>query len=203
MPDGRSSLRRMRQARTVCISDESYIIVVCQESSVFKGRQVCYEYFRENIYKRIGIYMKKSTLMPFCLLLAIVWAAMCPLSFAEKGAENGSERSLAAGAETGTPGETPAYGGRILMGSIGEPSNLIPYMASDSASSEITELLYVAPLKYDKDLNVVPWAAASYEVLEDVKLLRFVLRDDIRWEDGVPLTADDVEFTYKIGRAHV
>lgn len=52
------------------------------------------------------------------------------------------------------------------MGTIGEPSNLIPYMASDSASGEITGLLYVAPLKYDKDLNVVPWAAASYEVLE-------------------------------------
>ena len=66
-------------------------------------------------------------------------------------------------------------------------------MASDSASGEITGLLYVAPLKYDKDLNVVPWAAASYEVLEGGRLLRFVLRDDIRWEDGVPLTADDVD----------
>ena len=75
------------------------------------------------------------------------------------------------------------------MGTIGEPSNLIPYMASDSASGESTGLLYVAPLKYDKDLNVVPWAAASYEVLEGGRLLRFVLRDDIRWEDGVPLTA--------------
>ena len=93
---------------------------------------------------------------------------------------------------------TPVRGGRILMGSIGEPSNLIPYMASDSASAEITDLLYVAPLKYDKDLNVVTWAASSYEVLEGGRLLRFVLRDDIRWEDGEPLTADDVEFTYRL-----
>ena len=125
--------------------------------------------------------MKKHVLLLFCLLSAAVWAALCPLSRAESA----------------TPDNLPTPGGRILMGSIGEPSNLIPYMASDSASSEITDLLYVAPLKYDKNLQVVPWAAASYEVLEGGKLLRFVLRDDIRWEDGVPLTADDVEFTYR------
>ncbi len=96
-----------------------------------------------------------------------------------------------------SPAEEPVYGGRILMGTIGEPSNLIPYLSSDSASQEIVDLLYVAPLKYDKDLQIVPWAAKSYEVLDGGRLLRFVLRDDIRWEDGVPLTADDVEFTYK------
>ncbi len=92
----------------------------------------------------------------------------------------------------------PVTGGRILMGTIGEPANLIPYMASDSASGEISGMLYIAPLKYDKDLQIVPWAAASYEVLEEGRLLKFVLRDDLRWEDGVPLTADDVEFTYKL-----
>lgn len=84
------------------------------------------------------------------------------------------------------------------MGSIGEPSNLTPYLATDSASSEITELLFIAPLKYDKDLNVVPWAAASYEILDGGRHLKFCLRDDLKWEDGHPLTADDVEFTYKV-----
>lgn len=94
--------------------------------------------------------------------------------------------------------EIPVAGGRILMGSIGEPSNLTPYLSTDSASSEITDLLFVAPLRFDKDLNVVPWAASSYEVLDEGKRLRFQLRDDLKWEDGTPLTADDVEFTYKV-----
>ena len=94
--------------------------------------------------------------------------------------------------------EAPAFGGRILMGSIGEPSNLTPYLATDSASSEITGLLFVAPLKFDKDLNVVPWAAASYETLDNGRRLRFRLRDDLKWQDGTPLTADDVEFTYRV-----
>jgi len=81
---------------------------------------------------------------------------------------------------------------------LGEPSNLIPPLASDSASHEVADLLYVAPLKYDKNINLVPQAAESYEILEEGRLLRFTLRKDILWTDGKPLTARDVEFTYKL-----
>ncbi len=93
---------------------------------------------------------------------------------------------------------TPNDGGRLILGSIGEPSNLIPYLATDSASSEIISQLYTALLDFNKDLQIVPLAARSWESLEDGKRLRFVLRDDIFWSDGVPLTADDIEFTYKL-----
>nr|WP_245543831.1 peptide-binding protein [Maridesulfovibrio salexigens] len=74
---------------------------------------------------------------------------------------------------------------------------LIPLLSSDSASSAVQAKLYVSPLKYNKDIELVPEAAESYEVLDGGKLLRFKLRKDIRWTDGVPLTAEDVEFTYK------
>ncbi len=89
-------------------------------------------------------------------------------------------------------------GDRIIFGSIGEPSNLIPALASDSASHEISSHLFVSPLRYNKLLEVEPFAAKSYEVLNDGKLLKFELREDIKWADGVELTADDVEFTYKM-----
>lgn len=97
-----------------------------------------------------------------------------------------------------SPEEKPEQGGRIVMGSIGEPSNLIPFIASDSASHEVSGLLYVALLRYNRDLEIEPWAASSYEVLEGGKLLRFNLRKGIRWQDGEELTADDVEFTYRL-----
>ena len=92
----------------------------------------------------------------------------------------------------------PEYGGYILMGSIGEPSNLIPYLASDSASSEVAGLLYTSPLEYDKDLNIVKCAAEEWEVLENGTFMRFKLKDGLVWQDGHPLTADDVTFTYKL-----
>ncbi|MCH5277721.1 MAG: peptide-binding protein [Desulfovibrionaceae bacterium] len=93
---------------------------------------------------------------------------------------------------------TPDYGGRIVMGSIGEPSSLIPYLASDSASQEVAGLLYTAPLEYDKDWNIVKLAAESWEVDESGTHMRFKLRDDLKWQDGQPLTADDVTFTYRL-----
>ncbi len=94
--------------------------------------------------------------------------------------------------------EAPVYGDQIILGLSGEPSNLLPFIASDAPSHEVSSLLFVAPLKYDKDLKIIPWAAESFEVLEDGKLLSFVLRKGIKWEDGTELTADDVEFTYKL-----
>lgn len=88
-------------------------------------------------------------------------------------------------------------GDTLIMGTIGEASNLIPLLANDSASSEVSEQIFIAPLQYDKNLKIVPWAAESYEVLEGGQRLRFTLRPGILWEDGVELTAADVEFTYK------
>jgi peptide/nickel transport system substrate-binding protein len=100
-------------------------------------------------------------------------------------------------AESSARTEEPCYGDTMITGSLGEASNLIPYLSSDSASSEISGHFYVAPLKYDKDLNVVPWAAEHFEILDEGRLLRFTLRKGILWQDGVELTTDDVEFTYR------
>lgn len=109
---------------------------------------------------------------------------------------------LAAGAARAGDGNVssaqPETGGHLIMGSIGEPSNLIPYLASDSASAEVAGLLYTSPLEYDKDFNIVKCAAEEWEVLEGGLFMRFRLKEGLVWQDGHPLTADDVTFTYKL-----
>jgi len=100
-----------------------------------------------------------------------------------------------------TPADVPAapeHGGTMVEPMLGEPSNLIAALSSDSASHTVASRIYVSLLKYDKDINLVPYAAESFEVLDGGKLLKFKLREDIRWFDGEPLTAEDVEFTYKL-----
>lgn len=92
----------------------------------------------------------------------------------------------------------PESGGALVEAMLGEPSNLIPPLATDGASHEIASQIYVSLIKYDKNIEVVPYAAESYEVLNDGLLLKFKLREDIRWFDGEPLTAEDVEFTYRL-----
>ncbi len=104
--------------------------------------------------------------------------------------------------DAGSTGEEaagpPVYGGRLVRGIIGDVTNFIYPLASDQTSHEIAELFYVAPLKYDKNLKIVPWAAERYEILENGKILRFKLKEGILWDDGVELTSADVEFTYKL-----
>lgn len=92
----------------------------------------------------------------------------------------------------------PQPGGRMVMAIPGEPSNLLPPLASDSASHEVADLIYVSPLRYDKNIQVEPFAAQSFQVADDGKRLLFTLRPGIRWYDGQELTAEDVEFTYKL-----
>jgi len=125
--------------------------------------------------------------------------ALCAFLFLSACGQDGPPRASAPApsAHSAEPG-SPEQGGRLVEATIGEPSNLIPPLATDSSSHEVADLVYVSPLKYDKNINLVPHAAQSYEVLEDGRLLRFTLRRDIRWTDGQPLTARDVEFTYNL-----
>lgn len=95
-------------------------------------------------------------------------------------------------------GETQEDGDRIIFGSIGEASNLISYLSTDSASHEVADLLFVAPLRYNGNLEPEPWAAESWSISDSGKKLTFTLKKGILWQDGVELTAEDVEFTYRI-----
>jgi len=136
----------------------------------------------------------------FFLVFLLVMALCCGCQGPSDQPKDGKTPAKAAATPPGpavSPGK-PVDGGRIVMGVIGEPSNLIPPLASDSASHEVADLLYVAPLRYDKDIKLECFAAERYEVDDDGKLLKFWLKPGIRWTDGVELTAADVEFTYRL-----
>ncbi|SBV92615.1 Extracellular solute-binding protein family 5 [uncultured delta proteobacterium] len=96
-----------------------------------------------------------------------------------------------------TDGREDKRGDSIIMGTIGEASNLLPRMSTDASSSEVSQHLFISLIKYDENLKIVPWAAESYEVLDGGLRLRFTLKPGILWEDGVEMTAEDIEFTYK------
>jgi peptide/nickel transport system substrate-binding protein len=93
--------------------------------------------------------------------------------------------------------DAPSYGDTIVVGSIGDASNLIPMLASDSASHDISGLIYNGLVKYDKNLNLVGDLAESWEVSPDGLTITFHLRRGVRWHDGVPFTAEDVFFGFR------
>lgn len=89
------------------------------------------------------------------------------------------------------------YGDALSSGDIAEAINLIPAISSDSASHGVASYLYNGLVKYDKDLKLVGDLAKSWEISPDNKTITFHLRNDVKWQDGAPFTAKDVEFTYE------
>ena len=101
-------------------------------------------------------------------------------------------------APSGSAAAGPAYGDIMVEGSIGDASNLIPLLASDSTSHGIAGMIFNGLIKYDKDLNIVGDLAESWEISKDGLVITFRLRKDVRWHDGRPFTAEDVLYTYQV-----
>ncbi|MBI1953038.1 MAG: peptide-binding protein [Candidatus Omnitrophica bacterium] len=91
----------------------------------------------------------------------------------------------------------PSYGDALISASLGEPSTLVPILASDSASAEVCSLLFNGLVKYDVDLRVTGDLAERWEILDGGLTIEFTLKKGIRWHDGHPLTTRDVAFTYE------
>jgi peptide/nickel transport system substrate-binding protein len=90
----------------------------------------------------------------------------------------------------------PAYGDAIVVASISDARTLVPVLASDSASSDICGMIFSGLVKYDRDINIVPDLAESWEVLDGGLAILFRLKKNVKWHDGHPFTSRDVKFTY-------
>jgi peptide/nickel transport system substrate-binding protein len=85
----------------------------------------------------------------------------------------------------------------IALGFLADAKRLLPLLASDSASGDISSYIYNGLTKYDKNIKVTSDLAESWEVSTDGLQIIFHLRKGIKWHDGVEFTAEDVLFTYR------
>ena len=85
----------------------------------------------------------------------------------------------------------------LAEGSIGDAKRLVPMLASDGASADITALIFNGLVKYNKEVQLVGDLAESFEISSDCLVATFRLRKGVKWHDGMEFTADDVLFTYQ------
>jgi len=78
------------------------------------------------------------------------------------------------------------------------PKRLIPFLATDSASAEISSFIFNGLLKLDKNMKITGDLAKSYEIKNGGKTIIFHLRRNVKWSDGVDFSANDVIYTYKL-----
>ncbi|MGE5263946.1 MAG: ABC transporter substrate-binding protein [Acidobacteriota bacterium] len=73
-----------------------------------------------------------------------------------------------------------------------------PFLAVDDASVAFQRLVYAGGLwtRDPQTLQPVPNMAESWTVSQDAKTYTFKLRQDMKWSDGEPITADDFQWTF-------
>jgi len=143
--------------------------------------------------------VRKSVYLLLILLLTVglVLAAGCaPSEPAEEEtpADTGQEEQQQeeqAEEETGPP-----LGGQLIWASIGDASFFNPILVEDTASGDISDLLFNGLFQLNDKLELVPVLATDFSFTEDGLEWTFKLRDDVYWHDGEKFTAKDVEFTF-------
>ena len=80
---------------------------------------------------------------------------------------------------------------------VGEPKTFNYYLSNESFSSDVLGLLYQVLIRINQvSSEIEPALAESWEVSEDGQTIVFLLKNNLQWSDGEPLTVDDVVFTF-------
>jgi peptide/nickel transport system substrate-binding protein len=87
----------------------------------------------------------------------------------------------------------------LTVGVLSEPVTLNPLAATSSETKDIIWRIFLKLLDEKPDyLNFEPRLARSWSFSADSLTITFHLRDDVRWTDGTPVTAEDVRFTWQL-----
>lgn len=88
----------------------------------------------------------------------------------------------------------PAHGGELREGLIGLPRTINPVLAVTDVDKDISSLVYSGLMRSNEG-ELITDMAKSYKISSDGLTYTFILKPDLRFHDGMPLTAEDVAFT--------
>jgi peptide/nickel transport system substrate-binding protein len=98
----------------------------------------------------------------------------------------------------------PTFSGTATITFVQEPDNLNPMYTSMSFSGYLRPFYLKPSWDFDENGNPVPVLVKEIPSVDnggvsaDGKTITLKLRDDVKWSDGVPLTADDYAFMYEM-----
>jgi peptide/nickel transport system substrate-binding protein len=88
-------------------------------------------------------------------------------------------------------------GQQVVTATISDPKTFNPLLVVDSASATIVGASFEGLVRLNpKTTEMEPLLAERWEVNKDGTVYTFHLRHNVRWQDGVPFSADDVAFTF-------
>ncbi|MCJ7554446.1 MAG: ABC transporter substrate-binding protein, partial [Ignavibacteriaceae bacterium] len=99
--------------------------------------------------------------------------------------------------------EEPISNDRLIIGISADIKTINPLYAFSVDEGSIDDILFLSLLRINwneikGDLDVEPWLADSWEWSDDSLSLKFFLRDDVKWSDGIKVTAEDVAYSFDL-----
>jgi peptide/nickel transport system substrate-binding protein len=91
----------------------------------------------------------------------------------------------------------PVPGGIYSEGLVGSFSNANPIYASSAADTSVSDLIFAGLFKTGPDGTLVNDLASGYSVDSTERIYTVHLKSNLVWQDGKPLTAQDVVYTFK------
>ncbi|MBI5421296.1 MAG: peptide ABC transporter substrate-binding protein [Parcubacteria group bacterium] len=93
----------------------------------------------------------------------------------------------------------PTHGGEFKEGLVGTSIlKLNPVLASNENEDTLINLLYRGLFDVDNNGAIVPDLAQGYEIQNKGAVWIVTLKENLVWQDGKPLTSDDVVFTVNL-----
>ena len=89
----------------------------------------------------------------------------------------------------------PLEGGSVSIGVVGVPRFINPILANSEADLDLVSLIYSGLMRKDGNNDLIPDLAEKYEMSKNGLTYTFILKDKIYFQDGKPVTAEDVLFT--------
>lgn len=101
-------------------------------------------------------------------------------------------------------GGKPVHGGTWVDDFVNEPDSLLPNLGVQTFNVLLDEAIYSPLFVGDSQGHIQPYAATEIPtqqnggVSADAKTWTFHMRPGLKWSDGQPYTAEDVDFTWKL-----
>ncbi|WP_188454709.1 peptide ABC transporter substrate-binding protein [Virgibacillus oceani] len=127
------------------------------------------------------------------LLLTLVFAMS--IFLAACGGDSDGESKGASDSSDGSTGQAADQTFNINIKS--EPPSLHPGKATDSTSGAVLNQTFEGLMRINQDGEAEPAMAESYEVSDDQTKYTFKIREDAKWSNGDPVTAQDFEYAWK------
>lgn len=177
-------------------------------------------------WEKVTLFRESRWIPLIAVVLLICLGAVCvlgvvggttflvPLSRTEEagpvaGAGGPNESNAAPPTQTREAVETPKEepespaalptGEQVLNVPGGDPPTLDPHLSGDATSAEYVVEIFSGLVTFDRELEIVPDLAESWEVSDDGTVYTFFLRQDARFHNGKPVRAQD--FKWSVERA--